>query len=163
MVDRFIGNYVVTFCILAFDADKPAAYLDMRGFQNCGYSELIFFSCLHLYHILNFCFPACISITFWDASVHHETRNCQTICSWKIQITNFLVFLLASISHFELHVHTIQPQGAERLVPEKYKSRITDLLIFLLASISHFELHLYTMLQRQLPNDLSLKITNHRV
>lgn len=45
----------------------------------------------------------------------------------KSQITNLLVFLLASISHFELHVYTKQPQGAERLDPEKYKSQSKNL------------------------------------
>ena len=109
MVDRFIGIYVVTFCILALDADEASAYFDMRGCQDCGYSELIFFSCSHLYHILNFCFLPCISITFWDASVHHETSNCQTICSWKIQITNhefscflarvYITFWIARVHH----------------------------------------------------------------
>ena len=40
-------------CILALDADKPGAYLDMRGCQDYGYSELPLFSCWHLCHILN--------------------------------------------------------------------------------------------------------------
>ena len=109
MVDRLIGIYVVTFCILALDADEAGAFFYMRGCQDCRYSELIFFSCLHRYHILNFVVFPCISITFWDASVHHETRNCQTICSWKIQITNheFSCFLACIYITFWIAVRLV--------------------------------------------------------
>ena len=38
-----------------------------------------------------------------------------------------LVFLLASLSHFELHVYTIQTPAAKRLVAEKYKWQSSNL------------------------------------
>ena len=40
-------------CILALYAAESGAYLDVRGFQDCIYSEVIMISCFHLYHILN--------------------------------------------------------------------------------------------------------------
>ena len=38
-----------------------------------------------------------------------------------------LVFLLASLPHFELHVYTIQTPAAKRLVAEKYKWQSSNL------------------------------------